>query len=70
MVILNWRIQEILSADAGTAFGYTEIRSIIGGSDNVLQAGDLGIIKLDLTSNTLAVREKATIQIVPEPGQW
>lgn len=56
------------SATAGTAFGYTEIRSITGGSDNVLQAGDLGIIKLDLTNNTLAVREKATIQIVPETG--
>ncbi|NJD53742.1 MAG: hypothetical protein FIB07_12850 [Candidatus Methanoperedens sp.] len=54
--------------EAGIAFGYTEIRSIIGGSDNVLQAGDLGIIKLDLTGNTLAVREKATIQLVPETG--
>jgi flagellin FlaB len=53
---------------AGSLFGYDESRYISGTSDDVLQAGDLGIITIDLTGDTLAVREKATIQIIPETG--
>jgi flagellin FlaB len=53
---------------AGSKFVYFEKRSVSSTNDTVLQPGDLGVIKIDITGNTLATRGKATIQIVPEVG--
>ena len=51
------------------AFGYSEQRSMSGTADQVLQAGDLGVITLFLADKApLNVRDKATIQIIPETG--
>ncbi len=53
-----------------TGFNYTEERSISGSIDSVLQPGDLGVITIDLnaTGQSLDVRKKGTIQVIPEAG--
>ncbi len=61
------------SASAGataTLFNYSEVRTGSGSPNNVLQAGDLAIVTLDLDamSQDLYARKKGTIQIVPESG--
>lgn len=55
---------------SGTAFTYTEERSISGSPDSVLQAGDLGVVTINLTATgqELAVRKKGTVQVIPEVG--
>jgi len=55
---------------SGTAFKYTEERSISGSPDSVLQAGDLGVITINLTATAqqLDVRKKGTVQVIPEVG--
>jgi flagellin FlaB len=54
----------------GTNFTYHEDRSISGTPDTVLQAGDLGVISINLTATgqQLDVRKKGTIQVIPETG--
>jgi flagellin FlaB len=55
---------------SATAFNYTEVRSISGLPDDVLQPGDIGVITIDLsaTGQQLVVRKKATIEVIPEVG--
>lgn len=55
---------------SATAFTYSEIRSISGSPDTVLQSGDLGVVTIDLnaTSQKLDVRKKGTVQVIPEVG--
>ncbi len=57
----------------GTHFAYAKDRDASNTGVPILAAGDLGIITLDLSSSTgtgqeLAVRQRGTIQIIPETG--
>jgi len=54
------------NATAGTNFSYTEQRSV-STANQVLSPGELGIITIKPTTG-LALRGKATIQIIPETG--
>ena len=63
---LNWTS----GSASNISFTYTEERSISGTPDTVLQAGDLGVITIDLTATgqQLDVRKKGTVQVIPEVG--
>lgn len=50
-----------------TAFNYTEARYVGSAANKVLQVGELGIITIAPT-NKLGLRQKGSIQIVPETG--
>jgi flagellin FlaB len=54
------------TATLGTKFKYSEQRNV-STSNLVLSPGELGIITI-IPTNGLGLREKATIQIVPETG--
>ncbi|CAG0978123.1 MAG: hypothetical protein OIN86_13795 [Candidatus Methanoperedens sp.] len=54
------------TAGAGTYFSYVEQRSV-STANQVLSPGELGIITI-LPTTGLALRGKATIQIIPETG--
>ena len=61
------------TTDGAIYFKYAEVRSISGTSNNVLSAGDLGIITLYLNgtlgaNQELASRGKGKIIIMPETG--
>lgn len=63
-------LNEVTTAPTASAFKYSEDRSISGTADEVLQAGDLGLITINLTLATsgLEARKGARIEILPESG--
>ncbi|MFZ3169147.1 MAG: archaellin/type IV pilin N-terminal domain-containing protein [Candidatus Methanoperedens sp.] len=63
-------LNEVTTAATASAFKYSEDRSISGTSDEVLQAGDLGLITINLTLATsgLEARKGARVEILPESG--
>lgn len=63
-------LNEVTTAPTASAFKYSEDRSISGTSDEVLQAGDLGLITINLTLATsgLEARKGARVEILPESG--
>ncbi|NJD53741.1 MAG: flagellin [Candidatus Methanoperedens sp.] len=63
-------LNEVTTAPTASAFKYSEDRSISGTSDEVLQAGDLGLITINLTLATsgLEPRKGARVEILPESG--
>ena len=64
----NTKLSWSTTVTSGSTFGYSEQRAISGTADNVLQAGDLGVLKIDLSGDIFNVRDKATIQVIPEVG--
>lgn len=57
----------VYDASTSDATHFT-IKDSSGADNNVLSAGELGIIKITPTGYVLIPREKATIQIIPETG--
>ncbi len=58
------------SGASANTFGFSKDRNPSGTGTAILGASDLGVISIDLNSNSqnLDVRHKGTIQIIPETG--